>query len=82
MGRKNISNDFITKLFSTFTFSKEEQTALQEAAKKSGTTIKINLTNSNKNQRELALQFARSLDSLTAEDISEISKFFNTRHKN
>lgn len=79
MGRKNISEDFLLKLFSIYNFSEEEKTNLQEAAKSSGTTIKLNLTKSTKSQRELALQFARSFDSLSDEDISEISSFFNRR---
>ncbi len=79
MGRKNISEDFLLKLFSKYNFSEEEKTKLQEAAKSSGTTIKLNLTSSNKSQRELALQFARSFDSLSDDDISEISNFLNRR---
>lgn len=79
MGRKNISEDFLTKLFTSYSFTEEETTNLREAAKSSGTTIKLNLTKSTKSQRELALQFARSFDSLSDEDISEISSFFNRR---
>ena len=79
MGRKNISEDFLTKLFSHYSFTEDEITKLKEAAKSGGTTIKLNLTKSTKSQRNLALQFARSFDSLSDEDILEISNFLNGR---
>ena len=81
MGRKNITDEFLKKLFSSYYFSEDEKIKLQELAKSSGTTIKLNLTNSSNSQRELALQFARSFDSLSDKDISEISAFF-VRRKN
>jgi transcriptional regulator with XRE-family HTH domain len=77
MGRKNISHDFLKKLFNTYQFNEEEVKALKESVANSGNVMKLDLRNSNREQRNLALEFARSFDSLNEDEIKVISDYLN-----
>lgn len=79
MGRKNISHDFLKKLFNTYQFSEQEIHGLKESVANSGNIMKLDLRSSNREQRNLALKFARRFDTLNEDDIKRISDCLNRK---
>ena len=77
MGRKNISHDFLKKLFNTYQFSEQEIQGLKESVSNSCNVMKLDLRKSNREQRNLALEFARRFDSLDEDEIKVISQYLN-----
>lgn len=79
MGRKNISHDFLKKLLNTYQFSEQEMQGLKESVANSGNIMKLDLRSSNREQRNLALKFARRFDTLNEDDIKRISDCLNRK---
>lgn len=73
MGRKTISEDFLNKLFHAYTFSKQQQIDLREAAQKTAHSIKFDLTDITNTKREMMLSFARRFNNLSEDEVRKIS---------
>ena len=75
MGRKVVSEEFLSRLFATYSFTQEEQEAIMEAAKLSASNIKISLANADFSKRNMAFSFARKFDSLDEETVRKILEY-------
>ena len=63
--------------FNTYQFSEQEIQGLKESVSNSGNVMKLDLRKSNREQRNLALEFARRFDSLDEDEIKVISQYLN-----
>lgn len=76
-GRKNVPDDWFDILADHYSLSDDEIAEMRMAAENSRNAVRISLSKSEPYQREVALQFARSLDGIdqaTAEKILELLK--------
>ena len=73
-GKKNMPEKWYDSLSEKYNLSKAQIAELQEAVEESSTTVKLNLTNVNGINRELAISFARSFENLNESDSAEIMK--------
>ena len=71
MGRKTVSQDFVSKLFLTYNFTEEEKSKIRAAAEMSASYVKLNLSNSSMEQRSAAYNFARKFENLEEETIKK-----------
>lgn len=77
MGRKTITNEFVSKLIDTYTFTDDEEALLRQAVENSSNCVKLNLQSATQQQRNAAVSFARKfndLDSSTIDKILELLK--------
>lgn len=76
-GKREVPDNWIDILSNSYQLSKEETKELQTCAYETKDSLKINLDGIGKEERELALAFARSLKSLTDEDMAKLAKIFD-----
>lgn len=78
MGRKTITNEFVSKLICTFPFTNDEETRLRQAVENSANCVKINnLQSATQQQRNAALSFARKFNDLDSTTIDKILELLN-----
>lgn len=73
-GKKNVPDDWINKIINHYNLSNDESTELIIAVEESRTQVKINLSNANLIQREVAIQFQRSFEKMDDETANKIKK--------
>lgn len=73
-GKKNMPEKWYDSLSNKYNLSKSQVAKLRDAAEESSTVIKLNLTNVNSTNRELAVSFARSFEKLSESDSAKIMK--------
>lgn len=74
MGRKAVSNEFLNKLLSTYSFTEEETVNLKKSAEMSAMSVRFNLEKANAEKRGLALNFARQFESMDDETVKKIKE--------
>ena len=77
MGRKTITNDFISKLISTYTFTNDEEATLRQAIANSAMLVKVDLQTATQQQRNAAVSFARKFNDLDSSTIDKILELLN-----
>ena len=80
-GKKRLPANFVDRICSLYELSEEEKGELRLAADMSLDEVKINLADAPPARRQVAVSFAKALDGLTDDQISEIMRVFNKRHK-
>ena len=80
-GKKNVPKDWIAKIVEHYQLDTDEQMQLEDSIEASKTQMKLNLMNSGSNQREAALQFARSFDGMDDETAMKIVKLLEKGSK-
>lgn len=78
-GKKNVPADWIEKLSAHYGLSDAERQQLQQAADESRTQYRISTLTAGINQRRVAMQFARSFDSMDDETAIKILKLLNKK---
>lgn len=74
MGRKAVTDGFLKKLITVYSFTPHEVKQLTNAAKDSVISVKINLENISQEKRGLALDFARKFRDLDPETVNKLKK--------
>lgn len=80
-GKKRPPANFIDRICDAYELNSEEKDELLLAADMSLSEVKINLAGASSAQRQVAVSFAKALNGLTDDEISEIMRVFNERHK-
>ena len=73
-GKKNMPEKWYGPLSSKYSLNKSQIIELQKAVEESSTVIRLNLTNANSINRELAVSFARSFEKLSESESATIMK--------
>lgn len=81
-GKRNVPDGWFNILIDHYNLSVEEQQELQEAIDASKTQIKINLIQTEKFKREMALQVARSFDDMDEDTALKIINLLNNKGEN
>ena len=76
-GKREVPDNWIRILVEAYDLSSEETRALQSFAYEDKSYIKIDFNGIKAQERELALAFARSLKSLSDEDMKTLTEFFD-----
>lgn len=71
-GKKQIPEDWETKIINHYNLNKKEQDELKKAIERSKSSIKIDLVDASIIQKDIALQFQRSFKDLDDDTISKI----------
>lgn len=74
LGKKNIPQDLVNKICEVFNLKPEEKIQLNESVESSQPNLKIDLTSSTAEQRELVLHFARKYDGLSIDKLNKIKE--------
>lgn len=80
-GKKKVPANFVDKVCRVYNLDESDRNELTLAADMSMQEMKINLADASPAQHQVALSFAKALNNLTDEDISEIMRVFETRKK-
>lgn len=80
-GRKRPPANFVEKVCDTYNLNNDERNELQQAAEMSLAEIKIDLAGVSSAQHQVAISFAKALNNLTDEEISQIMFVFNNKRK-
>ena len=75
-GKRNIPTEWPSRIALIFNLSSDSKAELNKAIQESQTEIQINLNNLSRQQRDLALVFARKLDGLDEAKIQDVFKAF------
>lgn len=78
-GKREVPDDWMETLSDQYFLDPEEKKQLQEYAYEDKQSLKINLTGIQKEEKELALAFARSFKDLSEEDMATMQKIFGRR---
>lgn len=81
IGKKKIPADFVEKVCSAYKLNEATRKELVSAEEMSAQEIKINLVGITPSQHQVAISFAKALDGLTDDEISEIMRVFESRSK-
>lgn len=79
-GKKKMPETWFEKLKNIYSFSPEQEEELQNAIIDTNNLVEIQLRNASKNNKDLAIYFAREFDSLDDETSKQIFKLLK-RHK-
>lgn len=74
LGKKNIPDNLVNKISTAFGLDASEKEKLIESVEKSQPSIKLDLTSSNAEQRELVMHFARKYEGLSRDKLEELKK--------
>ena len=80
-GKKNVPDTWIPFIVDHFKLSTKEKEELEEAEQKSRTSLKFDLLGCNDEQRNVEIQFQRSLEKLTPKEIEELSAILEKRRR-
>lgn len=80
-GKKRPPANFVKKICEAYGLSDVERNELQQAAEMSLDEVKINLTGVSSAQHQAAISFAKALNGLSDEEISQIMHVFNNKRK-
>lgn len=80
-GKRKIPEGWLPKIAALYGLSEEQNEKMKEAYYDSNNEIGIELHNLQANQRDLAIAFARKLDSIPDSDISRILSILNKEKK-
>lgn len=78
-GNREVPDEWIEKISNLYDLNYKEREELQEYAYENKECIKINISNIQKRERELALAFARSFKDLSDDDKKVMEKIFDKR---
>lgn len=81
-GKKSVPASWFNILINHYNLTPEQQDELKSAIDCSKTQIKVDLIKSGSCQREMALQFQRSFDSIDDETAEKIIELLNNRKDN
>lgn len=81
-GKRNVPAEWLDKLTKLYSLNRSESTELSEAIHESQLTIKFDLNEMRKDERNLVLAFARRLDGLAADDKKQIQSILNKKGGN
>lgn len=82
LGKKKVPNNWVELIASHYNLNKEEINELKEAVEESKNSIKVNLSNSNAFQRDLAMVFQRSFENISEETANTIIDILNGGNNN
>lgn len=80
-GKKNVPQDWFTKITNHYALSEEEQQELSEAIEESKTQFKIAASKASNVQRKTALAFARSFDEMDDETALKILELLSKKEE-
>ena len=80
-GKRKIPEGWLTKIADLYGLSEEQNEKMKAAYYDSNNEIGIELRNLQANQRDLAIAFARKLDTIPESDISRILNILNREKK-
>lgn len=80
-GKKRPPANFVNKVCDLYDLNSTEREELLHAAEMSLDEVRINLSETTSAQHQAAISFAKALNGLTDEDVSEIMRVFNKRKK-
>ena len=80
-GKRKIPEGWLSKIANIYGLSDEQKEKMQAAFYDSNNEIGIELHNLQANQRDLAIAFARKLDTIPESDISRILNILNKEKK-
>lgn len=80
-GKKRPPAKFVDRICDIYELDETKRNELLHAADMSMDEVKINLTEASATQRQVAVSFAKALNGLSDDQISEIMNIFNARHK-
>lgn len=80
-GKRKIPEDWLTKIAGLYGLSDEQSAKMKESYYDSNNEIEIELHNLQDSQRNLAIAFARKLDSIPESDIEKILKILDKERK-
>ena len=80
-GKKKIPANFVDKVCEAYGLTDNERVELSHAADMSTQEMRISLEGASPAQHQVALSFAKALNGLTDDDISEIMRVFEKRNK-
>lgn len=78
-GKREVPDEWIEKLSCQYNLTPDERKELQEYAYENKDSLKINLNGIQREEKELALAFARTFKDLSDEDIRAMQEIFNKR---
>lgn len=78
-GKREVPDEWLEKLSKQYSLGTEERKKIQEYAYENKQSLKINLLGIEREEKELALAFARSFKDLSDEDKATMQKIFGTR---
>lgn len=78
-GKREVPDEWLEKLTNEYNLTSNERKELQEYAYENKESLKINLSGIQREEKELALAFARSFKDLSDEDMRTIQQIFNKR---
>jgi len=76
-GRKNPSTRLVESVVARFCLTHEDKAELEEAAQLSRDSVKINMEDFCLQKRQIASSFARNFDSLSQDEMNQLSKLLN-----
>lgn len=80
-GKRKIPEGWLSKITSLYGLSEEKFLQMKDCFYDSNNEIEIGLDDLRKNQRNLAIAFARKLESISDDDIERIQKVLNKGKK-
>jgi len=81
-GKRNVPAEWSVKLTNLYSLSRTESAALNEAIHESQLSIKFDLNEMRKDERNLVLAFARKLDGLDDDDKKQIQSILSRKGGN
>lgn len=78
-GKREVPDSWIEKLSETYSLSVEEKRMMQECAYEGKDNIKIDIVGIEKEEKELALAFARSFRTLSDDEKKTMKALFDNR---
>ena len=76
-GKKNVPEEWFDTIARHYSLDEQQIAEMKEAAEVSKTQVKIQLSQVQSHQREVAIQFARSFDGIDEETASKILELLN-----
>lgn len=78
-GKKPLSEDFFNKLLSVYNLDASQVETLTDAFNITRQEIRLDISNSDKERREMGLVFARRFGELNPDEVSKIKKLLEKR---
>lgn len=74
VGKRNIPADWVSEISIAYELSEDRKIQLQDAIDQSVMQVKIDLQRCNEQQKQVAVMFARKLDNLSNDELSNLFK--------
>lgn len=74
VGKRNVPAEWVYEISNLYELSEERKLQLQDAVDQSIMQVKIDLQKCNEQQKQVAVMFARKLDNLSKDELSDLFK--------